>query len=67
MRLIKAKEDHKFVQYFGENYTQDDSLVANLVVLVHHVAYAASLEAREARSYRPERQQEVALWSVAEK
>ncbi|KAH8589620.1 hypothetical protein B0O99DRAFT_636567 [Bisporella sp. PMI_857] len=38
LRLIKAKEHHKFVQYFTPHYMPNDSMISNLVILVHHVA-----------------------------
>ncbi|KAE8371592.1 hypothetical protein BDV26DRAFT_275762 [Aspergillus bertholletiae] len=38
LRLIKAKEHHKFVQYFTASYLPDESLISNIVILVHHVA-----------------------------
>jgi hypothetical protein len=36
--LIKAKEHHKFVQYFTSAYMPDGSMISNKVLLVHHVA-----------------------------
>lgn len=38
LRLIKAKEHHKFVQYFTPRYMPDDSLISSLVILLLHVA-----------------------------
>ncbi|KAH6675354.1 AAA domain-containing protein [Plectosphaerella plurivora] len=38
LRLIKAKEHHKFVQYFTENYMPSEAFIANLVLLILHVA-----------------------------
>ncbi|KPI39551.1 uncharacterized protein AB675_3261 [Cyphellophora attinorum] len=38
LRLIKAKEHHKFVQYFTDRYMPNDSFIANLVLLILHVA-----------------------------
>lgn len=38
LRLIRAREHHKFAQYFTPRYMPDESLIANLVILVHHVA-----------------------------
>lgn len=38
LRRIKAKEHDKFVQYFTQNYMPDESMISNLVLLVHHVA-----------------------------
>ena len=38
LRLIQAKEDHKFRQYFGPEYMPDDTLIANLVICVLTVA-----------------------------
>lgn len=38
LRLIKAKEHHKFVQYFTNGYMPNDSFLGNLVILIHHVA-----------------------------
>lgn len=37
-RLIKAKEHHKFVQYFTERYMPSDAFLPNLTILIHHVA-----------------------------
>lgn len=38
LRRIKAKEDHKFAQYFIPAYMPDGYLISSLVILVHHVA-----------------------------
>ena len=38
LRLIRAKEHHKFAQYFTNEYMPDESLISNLVLLIHHVA-----------------------------
>lgn len=38
LRLIEEKEKHKFVQYFGNDYMPDDTLIANLVMLILTVA-----------------------------
>ncbi|RMD42306.1 hypothetical protein DV735_g2834, partial [Chaetothyriales sp. CBS 134920] len=38
LRQIKAKEHHKFVQYFTEGYMPDETMISNLVLLIHHVA-----------------------------
>ncbi|KAH8649226.1 hypothetical protein BX600DRAFT_484115 [Xylariales sp. PMI_506] len=43
LRLIKAKENHKFVQYFTAEYMPDESMISNLVILVHHVARGSGL------------------------
>lgn len=44
LRLIKVKEHRKFIQYFTEEYMPDDTMIANLVILVHHVARGSALE-----------------------
>ncbi|KAE8150660.1 hypothetical protein BDV25DRAFT_154053 [Aspergillus avenaceus] len=46
LRLIKAKEHHKFVQYFTEGYMPDDSMISNIVILIHHVARGSAAESR---------------------
>lgn len=38
LRLIREKEHHKLCQYFAPQYMPDESMIANLVILVHHVA-----------------------------
>ncbi|KAF3030452.1 hypothetical protein E8E15_004294 [Penicillium rubens] len=47
LRLIKAKEHHKFVQYFTPAYMPDESFISNIVILVHHVARGSAQGARE--------------------
>ncbi|KAJ5777259.1 hypothetical protein N7520_000505 [Penicillium odoratum] len=47
LRLIKAKEHHKFVQYFTPAYMPDDSMISNIVILVHHVARGSAESARQ--------------------
>jgi hypothetical protein len=47
LRLIKAKEHPKFVQYFTPDYMRDESLISNLVILIHHVARGSSLAANQ--------------------
>lgn len=47
LRLIKRKEHHKFVQYFSEKYMPDDSMIQNLVILIHHVAQGSAREAQQ--------------------
>jgi hypothetical protein len=42
LRLIKAKEHHRFVQYFTTGYMPDETLISNVVILVHHVALQSS-------------------------
>lgn len=42
-RLIQAKEDHKFKQYFGSDYMSEDSLISNLVTLILTVAQRSAL------------------------
>ncbi|CDM34525.1 hypothetical protein DTO006G1_533 [Penicillium roqueforti] len=46
LRLIRAKEHHKFVQYFTTAYMPDESLISNIVILVHHVARGSAQNAR---------------------
>jgi hypothetical protein len=41
-RLIQKKEHHKFVQYFSERYMPNDTLIANLVILIMEVAAGSS-------------------------
>ena len=43
LRLIRTKEHHKFVQYFTNDYMPDESLISNLVLLVHHVARGSAV------------------------
>jgi hypothetical protein len=43
LRLIQKKEHHKFVQYFTKGYMRDDSLISNLVILIHHVARGSAI------------------------
>lgn len=38
LRLIKAKDGPKFIQYFGPQYIQNETQIAGLVTFVHHVA-----------------------------
>ncbi|KAH9905050.1 hypothetical protein F4778DRAFT_55562 [Xylariomycetidae sp. FL2044] len=38
LRLIRQKEHHKFVQYFTAQYMPDESMISNIVILIHHVA-----------------------------
>lgn len=38
LRLIKAKEGPKFIQYFGPQYIQNETQIAGIVTLIHHVA-----------------------------
>lgn len=47
LRLIKVKEHRKFIQYFTEEYMPDDTMIVNLVILVHHVARGSALGARQ--------------------
>ncbi|RMZ78855.1 hypothetical protein DV738_g3704, partial [Chaetothyriales sp. CBS 135597] len=47
MRLIKAKEHHKFVQYFTEGYMPDETLISNLVILIHHVARGSAASGQQ--------------------
>ncbi|KAK2792486.1 hypothetical protein FQN52_003421 [Onygenales sp. PD_12] len=46
LRLIRDKEHHKFVQYFTSAYMPDDSLISNIVILIHHVARGSAQGAR---------------------
>jgi hypothetical protein len=46
LRLIKAKEHQKFVQYFTAGYMPDESFISNIVILVHHVARGSAENAR---------------------
>ncbi|KAI9036168.1 uncharacterized protein KD926_002198 [Aspergillus affinis] len=47
LRLIKAKEHHKFVQYFTKEYMPDESFISNIVILIHHVARGSAQNARQ--------------------
>ncbi|KAJ5176870.1 uncharacterized protein N7482_002747 [Penicillium canariense] len=47
LRLIKAKEHHKFVQYFTAAYMPDESFISNIVILIHHVARGSAESSRE--------------------
>lgn len=38
LRLVQAKQDHKFKQYLTGEYMSDDTMIANLVILVLTVA-----------------------------
>jgi hypothetical protein len=38
LRRIREKEHHKFSQYFTPGYMPDESMISNLVILIHHVA-----------------------------
>lgn len=46
LREIKAKEHHKFVQYFTPVYMPDESFISNIVILVHHVARGSAQNAK---------------------
>ncbi|KAF5854780.1 hypothetical protein ETB97_011711, partial [Aspergillus alliaceus] len=46
LRLIKAKEHHKFVQYFTANYMPDESFISNIVILIHHIARGSAQNSR---------------------
>ncbi|KKK16427.1 hypothetical protein P175DRAFT_0430531 [Aspergillus ochraceoroseus IBT 24754] len=47
LRLIRDKEHQKFVQYFTSAYMPDESLISNIVLLIHHVAQGSAQNARE--------------------
>lgn len=47
LRLIRTREDHKFKQYFTDRYMPNDSLIANFVILVHHVARGSAQGGQE--------------------
>lgn len=47
LRLIQAKENHKFVQYFGSGYMPDDTLIANLVILILTVAQRSGVASQQ--------------------
>ncbi|KAJ5476940.1 hypothetical protein N7539_007084 [Penicillium diatomitis] len=47
LRLIRDKENDKFVQYFTPEYMPDESLISNIVILIHHVAEGSAQQARE--------------------
>ncbi|KAI0484382.1 hypothetical protein GGR56DRAFT_613574 [Xylariaceae sp. FL0804] len=47
LRLIRAKEHHKFVQYFTSAYMPDDSMIQNIVILIHHVARGGARAGQE--------------------
>jgi hypothetical protein len=38
LRKIREKEHHKFAQYFTPGYLPDESMISNIVILIHHVA-----------------------------
>lgn len=46
LRLIRAKEHHKFVQYFTTGYMPDESFISNIVLLIHHIARGSAQNAR---------------------
>ncbi|GAB1213302.1 hypothetical protein ATERTT37_002451 [Aspergillus terreus] len=52
LRLIRAKEHHKFVQYFTAAYMPDESFISNIVLLIHHVA-RGSADASRAMGFAP--------------
>lgn len=47
LRLIKAKEDHKFRQYFDADYMPDDTMISNLVFLVLTVAQGSGIASQQ--------------------
>lgn len=47
LRRIRDKEHHKFVQYFTAGYMPDESMISNLVILIHHVARGSAAASRE--------------------
>ena len=47
LRLIKAKEDHKFRQYFGPKYMPDDTMISNIVILVLTVAQRSGIASQQ--------------------
>ncbi|KAL1852533.1 hypothetical protein Daus18300_012131 [Diaporthe australafricana] len=47
LRRIRDKEHHKFVQYFTPSYMPDESMISNLVILIHHVARGSAAASRE--------------------
>lgn len=53
LRRIRAKEDHKFAQYFTQGYMPDESMIANLVILVHHVARGSAASSQALGLVRP--------------
>ena len=54
LRLIQAKEDHKFRQYFGPGYMPDDTFISNLVLLVLTVAQRSRVESQQMGIGAPE-------------
>ncbi|KAJ6126043.1 hypothetical protein N7471_010536 [Penicillium samsonianum] len=46
LRLIKAKEHQKFVQYFTTGYMPDESFISNIMILIHHNARGSARDAR---------------------
>lgn len=46
LRLIRDTEHQKFVQYFTSDYMPDESLISNIVLLIHHVAQGSAQSAR---------------------
>lgn len=46
LRLIRDKEHQKFVQYFTLEYVPDESLIANVILLIHYVAQGSAESAR---------------------
>lgn len=47
LRRIQAKEDHKFRQYFTAGYMPDDTMIANLVLLVLTVAQGSGMASQQ--------------------
>ena len=57
LRLIKAKEHPKFVQYFTEAYLPDETLIPNLVVLIHQIAQGSALAGHHSGLLPPDQPQ----------
>ncbi|CAJ2511208.1 Uu.00g068330.m01.CDS01 [Anthostomella pinea] len=47
LRLIRDKEHHKFSQYFTAGYMPDESMISNIVILVHHVARGSAMSGQQ--------------------
>ncbi|KAL2280605.1 hypothetical protein FJTKL_12428 [Diaporthe vaccinii] len=47
LRRIRDKEHHKFVQYFTAGYMPDESMISNLVILIHDVACGSAAASQE--------------------
>ncbi|POS76958.1 hypothetical protein DHEL01_v204658 [Diaporthe helianthi] len=53
LRRIRTKEHHKFAQYFTPGYMPDESMISNLVILVHHVARGSAASSQAMGLVKP--------------